>query len=329
MVLGLLAGLPAACWEGSKAAEVGDGAGAAGAGGGSSQAGMTQAGGPQGGAGQTGAGQAGAAQGGAAQGGAAQAGGAQGGAGQGGAGQAGAPACDDAEIACPMGSLCGYTPCDAALSFDCPRECQKLGPPCAPESCAAGEYCVDIDYNGLARGLCKRTAQADAPCEHGVAGSCVDGMYCGVVAGDLHRCKPIAQLGQDCELAAGSCGPGRFCKLAGGCMESVTAGGACATTSECAVGLFCNEGKQCEALRGVGGACRPAGSSCLNGTCKATGFECQKGMSCVPSGSTGACFAGYDCGLGSGKSCCVGPGNQGTCKTDLGCLAPLGVCAAP
>ncbi|MCC6647462.1 MAG: hypothetical protein IT374_18055 [Polyangiaceae bacterium] len=204
--------------------------------------------------------------------------------------------------------------------------CQEIVPACAPGACASGEYCRDLDYNDAPVGLCAARAGLGAPCDYGFAGSCVDGAYCSA-AGGTRRCAPIAGAGEKCEHAAGSCGPDGYCDALGTCAAIIPAGGACPSTDACAAGSFCNEAKLCEARRPAGGACRPSGYVCKSGACRARSLECQKGLRCAPSGPTGACFAAYDCGVGAGVDCCVGPDNTGACKIDLTCQAPLGVCA--
>lgn len=242
------------------------------------------------------------------------------------AGAGGSVACDDVDVACPKGSFCGYAPCDAAASFDCPRVCKKLVPSCATAgACATTEFCADITYNSVDMGVCEERALPDAPCQFGIAGSCVDGYFCGGMGG-VHHCTKIPKAGEPCETAAGSCGPGMYC-AASGCATSLAAGATCADSRECQTGLFCSEAKLCEAFHAVGGACRSNGYSCTNGVCFATSLECQKGLVCAPSGPKGACFSSNDCGVGAGISCCVGANNQGACSSVAFCPGPMGVCA--
>lgn len=329
----LVASLPA-CWEASKAKETpASAAGAAGAAG--AKTGAGNAGAPAGASGTTSAGAAGKASAGAGgttagaagsatAGKAGNAGGA-GGAGAGGSG--GGPACDDVDVACPKGSFCGYAPCDAPQSFNCPRVCNKLVPKCTATACADTEHCTDITYNDVDMGYCEARALPDAPCEYGVERSCVDGHYCSE-KNKVHRCAKVAALGADCEIAAGSCGPGNYCAGTKGCAPSLAAGATCADTRECQTGLFCTEAKVCEAYHPVGGTCRSSGYSCTNGKCYATALECEKGLACAPSGPTGECFSAYQCGISAGISCCVGANNEGKCGGSAFCPGPMGVCAA-
>ena len=160
----------------------------------------------------------------------------------------------------------------------CMRRCTaggNLGETCRPDgTCTTPFVC--------AGNVCRNATPLGSTCSYD--GECGAGAFCN---SPMRVCATLPGIGSPC--ASFRCVPEAYCS-GSQCVARKAANAACASSSECVVGLRCTPGRVCGPLGAVGDACSGSSSDC------APTLFCNANRQCAAKGAAGAaCQSFSDC----------------------------------